>query len=323
MKIFRFKSTKQRIWLVLLTFLFSSNILALEISTKIIGGYSAPEFELDTIVSLKFSNDLYSEQFFCSGTLINKNWVVTAAHCLFPLGKKLNKEELTVTVSDYDFSDNLEGVSVTEIVIHPDFNDVTLENDIALLKLSEPSNVPHILMSNVSKTVITNNATIWGWGSLDEVSLQLPDILQKADTNILPNLQCSLRLGTAFFGDSMLCATVDNANIDSCYGDSGGPIIVNNKLVGITSWGFGCADPDYPGVYTRIDTYKSWLDHIIFNIPLKNKDANIAIDNAAQSGTSGGAINFSSFWLLLLLTTRYFFIFNIKYKYKILNKELL
>ena len=272
--------------------LFSLQATAQEISTRIIGGGDAVQYELPTIVSLKYSNDIYARQFFCAGSLINKDWVVTAAHCLLDQGEILEKERFVLTISDYDLTETLDEYSASRIVIHPDYDNNTNENDIALIKLSKSSNVPPILISSVSQNTKTKNATIWGWGSLDVTGNHYPDILQKAELDVLVNTECSLKLGSSFIGSSMLCAGIENGGIDSCYGDSGGPIIVNDQLVGITSWGIDCAHAQYPGAYTRIETFQPWITSIITNTPIKDPN------------TGGSAFGFGVFFLLPLIFIR-------------------
>ncbi|EFX73011.1 hypothetical protein DAPPUDRAFT_110246 [Daphnia pulex] len=117
-------------------------------------------------------------------------------------------------------------------------------------------------------------ATIAGWGTTSSGINQfvpyllignLSSTLLKANVTILANSKCAAQYGTTFVGANMLCAAAPDT--DTCGGDSGGPVIVNGVVVGITSFGVGCADPKYAGVYTRVSTYVNWIQTTQANNP--------------------------------------------------------
>ena len=242
-----------------------------QISTRIIGGGDAIAKDLPSMVSLK-----YKGQFFCGGSLIDERWVVTAAHCLSRSDDTpLNTDNLILTVSDYDLKDSTDYSHVSEVIIHPDYHESSLNNDIALLKLSLPSIVPPITMQSVSNDDTTKNASIWGWGSTTSTGDHYPNILQKATVSVFPIHQCFTLIGSPYIERTMLCAGHTSGSIDTCFGDSGGPIILNNELVGITSWGgSNCADKYHPGVYARISEYQPWITSVITGTPIDDGDDN-------------------------------------------------
>ncbi|EFX73010.1 hypothetical protein DAPPUDRAFT_215674 [Daphnia pulex] len=108
------------------------------------------------------------------------------------------------------------------------------------------------------------NATIAGWGSTS-FGGRVSQKLLKANVTIQDNSVCTRQYGSDFYGNAMLCASAPGK--DTCQGDSGGPIIVNGVLVGTTSWGNGCADPRFAGIYTRITTYVDWIQTTMANNP--------------------------------------------------------
>ncbi|XP_046458724.1 trypsin Blo t 3-like isoform X1 [Daphnia pulex] len=106
-------------------------------------------------------------------------------------------------------------------------------------------------------------ATIAGWGTTSSGG-SLSNVLLKANVTIQDNTVCAKQYGN-FVGADMLCASAPGK--DTCQGDSGGPILVNGVQVGITSFGNGCADPKYAGVYTRVSNYVSWIQTTMANNP--------------------------------------------------------
>ncbi|XP_032782729.2 coagulation factor XI [Daphnia magna] len=108
-------------------------------------------------------------------------------------------------------------------------------------------------------------AVVTGWGIISNEGGASKKLL-KADVTILDNTVCTSQYGNLFDGFAMLCAGGDGT--DTCSGDSGGPLLVNGVLVGITSWGGAlCADPDHAGGYTRVSSYVDWIANTQANNP--------------------------------------------------------
>ena len=104
---------------------------------------------------------------------------------------------------------------------------------------------------------------VCGWGNTSTGIIgNYPDTLKCVEVNIIKNSVCNDRNhynGSILSG--MFCAGIlDVGGKDACQGDSGGPVVYNNQMVGATSWGIGCADKKYPGVYTDVAMYKSWFN---------------------------------------------------------------
>ena len=159
-------------------------------------------------------------------------------------------------------------VSVSKIIKNPSYKPDTMQNDITLLILSESlkfgPGVNAACLPQPSDNMWPT-CTITGWGALKQGGRQ-PTILQEAQVPYVPVSKCNKSYkGKILAG--MICAGVPTGGTDSCQGDSGGPLVCVNKkdgryiLLGVTSWGYGCAQKGYYGVYAdvRNNGYKKWI----------------------------------------------------------------
>jgi trypsin len=201
---------------------------------------------------------------FCGGSLIAYQWVVTAAHCM----EDISDPSLVDIVSGSTFpkyQDEGDRVSVSEIKVHPDYKPDTFENDIAVLKLERPVKLgePIKLPSQALLIPVNSNATVTGWGAVVRYGGMVEHLL-KANVPVVSNDTCRQ---TASYGDDvkpgMLCAGYQEGGVDACQGDSGGPLMAKvdsvPTLIGVVSWGKGCALRLKYGVYTRVTSYVSWV----------------------------------------------------------------
>ena len=185
---------------------------------------------------------------------------------------------MIVTVGEYDLSSSpaTPSTDIEQIFTHPDYDLNTQVNDIALLKLAMPVANDTVTMADLPLTVELiaqpyPAAIALGWGSTEGYSStqpptsNYPDILNEVEVPLNTDQQCLANLGTNYTKE-MICAGVPEGGKDACQGDSGGPLMVNNnnswQQIGIISWGFGCAAPDSPGVYTRLAVYADWINSI-------------------------------------------------------------
>uniref|UniRef100_A0A8D0GVC9 Peptidase S1 domain-containing protein n=1 Tax=Sphenodon punctatus TaxID=8508 RepID=A0A8D0GVC9_SPHPU len=211
---------------------------------RIIGGAKCPENTHPWLVLL-----YYFDEYYCSGTLLNEEWVVTAAHCYMRLGE----HDVDAYTGNEVFS------TAVDIIEHPNFTSHSnvYENDIMLLKLDPPvvftSYVSPLSLATCSADVGTV-CTVMGWGTTTT-----PEVPHCVDVNIISNEVCQAAYENNII-DNMVCAGVMEGGKDSCQGDSGGPLVCNGQLQGIVSWGeHPCAQPGKPGVYTDICKYLSWI----------------------------------------------------------------
>lgn len=103
-------------------------------------------------------------------------------------------------------------------------------------------------------------AEVSGWGTLSSGSSSLPTQLQAVTVNIVSFAQCNSAYSSyGGITSNMICAAVTGGGKDACQGDSGGPLVVDGDLVGLVSWGVGCAEASYPGVYSNVAALRDFV----------------------------------------------------------------
>uniref|UniRef100_A0A8C9SAR7 trypsin n=1 Tax=Scleropages formosus TaxID=113540 RepID=A0A8C9SAR7_SCLFO len=214
--------------------------VALAEDDKIVGGYECPKHSVPYQVSLN------SGYHFCGGSLVNENWVVSAAHCYNLIEVRLGEHNIQQT-------ENTEQViSSSSVIRYPYYDSWTIDNDIMLIKLSKPaafdSYVQPVALPEGCAAAGTM-CMVSGWGNTMSSTadsnklqcLEIPILSQKECENAYPGMITS----------SMFCAGYLEGGKDSCQGDSGGPVVCDGVLQGVVSWGYGCAEKDHPGVYAK------------------------------------------------------------------------
>lgn len=234
-------------------------------NTFIIDGKHAQLESWPWLVSVKFIGvDM------CGGTIVDKNWIVTAAHCFDSIYMR-DPRNWTIAIGKYHkyCTDTTERqLQVEKILMHPDYVKRTNENDIALLKLSQAIDYncrvrPICLPMGPQHLLIGEKCWIAGWGMT--LGHGNDDIVNEVMVPIINPILCKSSdfYGRRFHPDVMVCAGYRNGGKDACNGDSGGPLICQRNgvwtLSGITSWGLGCGQPQQPGVYTMVGHYATWL----------------------------------------------------------------
>ncbi|XP_034029904.1 trypsin-2-like [Thalassophryne amazonica] len=222
---------------------------------KIVGGYECPKYSQPHQVSLN------SGYHFCGGSLINKDWVVSAAHCYKSrVEVRLGEHNIMVTESTEQF------ISSARVIRHPKYNSWNIDNDIMLIKLSRSAS----LNSNVQPVALPTSfppagtmCLVSGWGNTMSSTADR-NKLQCLKIPILSDRDCKNSY-PGMITDSMFCAGYLEGGKDSCQGDSGGPLVCNGQLQGIVSWGYGCAEKDHPGVYTKVFIFVDWLQTTMAN----------------------------------------------------------
>ncbi|KAF4026120.1 hypothetical protein G4228_018325 [Cervus hanglu yarkandensis] len=233
--------------------------------TRIVGGTDASWGEWPWQVSLQVK--LRAQSHLCGGSIIGRQWVLTAAHCFDGLllsniwriyGGILNLSEITTETS---FS------QVKEIIVHPNYKVSEGSHDIAIIKLEAPLNFTDLqkaicLPSKDDTKPVYTDCWITGWGFTEEKG-KIQNTLQKANIPLISNEECQKSYRDYKITKQMICAGYKEGGKDACKGDSGGPLVCQHEetwhLVGITSWGEGCARREQPGVYTKVAEYMDWI----------------------------------------------------------------
>jgi len=241
-------------WLAgtVLVFLFLGAAADVETNGRIVGGSEQVLRNAPWQVSIQIS-----ARHECGGVIYSKEIVITAGHCLYE--KSVTLMKVRVGAQNHNYGGTL--VPVAAYKVHEQFDSRFLHYDIAVLRLSSA------LTFGLSTRAINlatqsplggSTATVTGWGYTENGTYA--DTLQKAQLQIIDRSECaSQKFGYAadFVGEETICAA--STDSDACTGDSGGPLVANSQLVGIVSWGYRCADENYPGVYANIAVLRPWI----------------------------------------------------------------
>lgn len=204
---------------------------------------------------------------FCGGVLLTRRWVLTADHCV----TDMDDRNLDVLVGRTNLARANQGeripalVSVLNNRVHIP---LLSANDYALIRLSRPARKGKPLgLRRLGKVISGAQARVAGWG-LDR--LDIPTSLQEGSVPVWQDDACRAAyydrvIGPQVHTPSMFCAGYLEGGQDSCQGDSGGPLMQNRKLVGLVSWGIGCGEAGYPGVYTRVSGARKWINRWVRN----------------------------------------------------------
>ncbi|XP_037944773.1 trypsin alpha [Teleopsis dalmanni] len=194
----------------------------------------------------------------CGGSIYSSNIIVTAAHCL----QSVSASVLQVRAGSTYWNSGGVVSKVAAFKNHEGYNANTMVNDIAVIRLSSSLSLSSTIKTiGLATTAPANGASavVSGWGTLSSGSSSIPTTLQYVNVNIVSQSACAS--STYGYGSSikstMICAyTVGK---DACQGDSGGPLVSGGNLVGVVSWGYGCAYTNYPGVYADVAVLRTWV----------------------------------------------------------------
>jgi trypsin len=230
-------------------------------TTRIVGGQPANRGTTPWYVLLfPYNNNGYT---MCGGTAVGQRWILTAAHCVNgQSGSEIATSEAYVNPASSNPS-RAGNVAWESVTIHPAYNANTSAYDFALIRTKQ----------NIDTTTLGYNADwnapsintalkVHGFGTLSYEGNRSTYLRTAAIDDLAGPADACGDYGYSYDPETMLCAGVIGGGRDSCQGDSGGPLTTADgspQLVGVVSWGNGCADADYPGVYGRVSTAADWI----------------------------------------------------------------
>uniref|UniRef100_A0A672KKP6 Coagulation factor VII-like n=1 Tax=Sinocyclocheilus grahami TaxID=75366 RepID=A0A672KKP6_SINGR len=240
-----------------------------DVRSRIVGGAECPKGHCPWQVLLK-----YGQKGFCGGVIYKPTWILTAAHCL----EKLNVKFLKIVAGEHNIEVD-EGteqvIQVEQMLMHPGYVSKTSDNDIALLYLHKPIvysayAVPVCLpLRDMAERELwaVSKHTVSGWGKRSEDG-PTSRLLRRLQVPRIRTQEC-IESSNVTLTNNMFCAGYIEGKQDSCKGDSGGPLVTHYRdttfLLGIVSWGKGCARPGSYGIYTRVSNYLQWIHELTAN----------------------------------------------------------
>ncbi|EGR0904564.1 TPA: serine protease [Vibrio parahaemolyticus] len=239
-----------------------------DVSTRIIGGEPANTSDWKFIASLVRKGQPTSIGHFCGGSFLGGKYVLTAAHCV----EGLNADDLDIVLGLYDQNreSQAQRITVNNIYSHTAYNSHTTNNDIALIELEHSVDSATIDLATpevLDSVRVGDKLHVAGWGNTSTTDRVYPTVLQQVDLEYVDRATCQNLSGNySNVSDDGICAGYYWGGKDSCQGDSGGPLIVDdngiNKLLGVVSWGDGCAQPNAYGVYANVAHFQhnGWID---------------------------------------------------------------
>ncbi len=231
---------------------------------RIIGGVDAIPDTYPWMVSVQSKDD---GEHFCGASLIADKYVLTAAHCI----ENESADDIQVVISEYDLEQETateEKLVVKNIFMHEEYDE---DNDIAVLELETASGKTPVQLADaalMSTLAVGSNLTVMGWGNRSKVGEDFPTTLQEVQVPLADHATCDTnyaQVGTDIT-DNMICAGLPEGGKDSCQGDSGGPLVYQKDSswyqAGIVSFGEGCAEAEFFGVYTKVANYEGWIAQV-------------------------------------------------------------
>lgn len=272
-------------------------IAAGERSTRIVGGVAAEPGRWQSLVAIFMRAPGRRPTNFCGGTVIGKEWVLTAAHC----AAAMTKQDSSVSFFIREGTINLAGgdgrdvaVNRGQIISHPDYDPGRTLNDVALLKLNGGASAPRQKLVGRSESPQMlkpqKMSTVAGFGTTQQQGPSSSRLLQ-VDVPIVDQGECRGVYGADKITDATFCAGYKAGGKDSCQGDSGGPLFMPNGQgeqlqTGVVSWGKGCAQAGFYGVYASVGHFEGWIRSRVRDAVFVDRPSPAQAANPVQAGVS-------------------------------------
>lgn len=233
--------------------------------SRIVGGREVDISKHSYLVSIRYretDNAAYIHK--CAGVIYSERVVLTAAQCVVDIGEN----EKVMVVAGANSRVGLDGMPYPAIkwISHPSYSSWTVDYDIAIIIIDDAFDFSHSRISSIpireDRPLAGKLVTIAGWGYREEYGPSSQN-LEEVQVPVVSSEQCTSSHGAGEITERMICAGYLSGGKDSCKGDTGGPLVYDGQLVGLVSWGRGCARPNFPGVYTYVASLKQWIDEAI------------------------------------------------------------
>ncbi|XP_076594244.1 trypsin-like [Chaetodon auriga] len=228
---------------------------------RIIGGQECEPNSRPFMASLNYGYH------FCGGVLFNTQWVMSVAHCWY------DPYSMQVILGEHDtrrFEGTEQLMKTDTIIWHPNYDYQTLDYDIMLIKLFHPVTVTAAVAPIPLPTgcpVGGLPCSVSGWGNTAAGDNGVAATrLQCLDLPIVDDAECK-RAYPDMITRRMVCAGYMDGGRDACNGDSGSPLVCLGEVYGLVSWGQGCAEPNYPGVYVKVCEFLYWIEDVLAAYP--------------------------------------------------------
>nr|XP_053648149.1 proclotting enzyme-like isoform X1 [Cherax quadricarinatus] len=237
---------------------------------RIVGGTPPPKNLYPWLAALGYVDGQGKVEFLCGAALITHQHLVTAAHCV-----RSRSDLKIVRLGEHDLSISNETVhedfNIMSQSFHENFDPISYANDIAVIKMDRPATfrkgINAVCLPLPGKfredSLVGTSGIVAGWGAVSFNNVSSPTLLHVL-LPVIGESECALkytRFRQVKINNTTMCAGVGGR--DACQGDSGGPMVMHfhskTFLVGVVSFGFRCAEPNFPGVYTRVKAYLDWI----------------------------------------------------------------